>query len=139
MTLVWPVAFLLVAGLAGCDSPRKELDRHELSVTVKSLASLSAEAELLVRQFERRDVTAAFAWAHQQALAQESIKLSQQLAKPARGALQPARDEALQLNGRLQATLLRVAQAEGAPDRLEQLQQDLHALGARAHAVEQSL
>jgi len=129
---------LLAAVAAGCDSPRKELDRHELTVAVKSLGSLSAEAEVLAEELEQQHVTEAFALAHQQALAQESLKLSEQLAKPVPAKLEAPQQQAAQLNLRLRQTLLQVARA-ARPEQLAQLRHGLQEVSAEAKSLEDAL
>jgi hypothetical protein len=140
MKPVWCFAVLLLAALAaGCDSPRKELDSHELTVAVKSLGSLSAEAEMLTAELEQRHVTDSFAWTHQQALAQESLKLAGQLTKPLPARLQPAQQEALQLNTQLQAALLQIAKAGSQPEQLAELKHGLQDLAAQVKSLEDGL
>jgi hypothetical protein len=131
------VSLLLVAAVAtGCDSPRSELDAHQLTEAIKSLASLSAEAELLARQWTTGDVTRAFTLVHQDALEQESLKLSKQLGKPVPDALRPAHQRAVALNGRLQAGLVQVAKAAAQPGQLAQLRQEFHSIKTDAKALE---
>jgi uncharacterized protein YcfL len=132
------VLLLLAAVAAGCDSPRKELDRHELTMSVKSLASLSAEAEVLAAELGQQHVTDSFALAHQQALAQESLKLSEQLAKPAPARLQAAQQQAAQLNLRLQQTVLQVARA-ARPEQLAQLRHGFQEVSVQAKSLEDAL
>lgn len=133
-------ALLLAAAcVAGCDTPRSQLDAHELQLAAKSLASLSAEAELLSRELAAQDVSAEFAWVHQQALADESLKLSRQLAKPVPPSLRAAHGTITALNARLLADVGRVAQDRGTPARVTELEQDLHRLAGEARSMEQRL
>jgi hypothetical protein len=132
------LAVLLFAATAvGCDSPRQQLDSHELALAAKSLASLSAEAELLVRQLGSGTVTVNFALVHQDALAQETLKLAKQLAKPVPDDLRSTHQRELAINGRLQSGLGQIATAPAQPARLARLEQRFHALRADARALEQ--
>jgi hypothetical protein len=134
------VALLLcAAAAAGCDSPRTPLEAHELQQAAKSLGSLCAEAQLLSRELAAHSVTADFAWVHQQALAEESLKLSRQLAKPVPAPLRDAHEGMSALNARFLTDVTRIAQARGAPQQLAGLEQDLRRLAGEAQAMEQRL
>ena len=137
MNLAARVALLLFAvAAAGCDSPKSELNARELTSAAKSLASLSAEAQLLAREWGSGSVTLAFALVHQDALEQESLKLAKQLAKPAPDDLRSAQERALALNARLQSGLVQIAKAPAQPAQLSQLEQDFERIKAEAKALE---
>lgn len=137
--LVLAVALGAALGMAGCDSPRQQLDAHALGNAVRSLGSLSAEAQVLADELEHQHVTVSFALAHQQALAQESLKLSEQLAKPAPAKLQAAQQRAAQLNLQLQQTVLQVARAARQPEQLDQLRHGFQEVSAEAQSLEEAL
>jgi hypothetical protein len=137
MNLAARIALLLFAvATASCDSPNSELDARELTSAAKSLASLSAEAQLLTRQWNSGDVTFSFALVHQDALQQESLKLAKQLAKPAPDDLRSAQERALALNARLQSGLVQIAKAPAQPAQLSQLEQDFQRVKTEAKALE---
>jgi hypothetical protein len=137
MNLTARIALLLFAvAAASCDSPKSELDARELTSAAKSLASLSAEAQLLAREWGSGSVTMAFALVHQDALQQESLKVAKQLAKPVPDELRSARDRALELNSRLQTGLSQIAKAPARPAQLARLQQDFQRVEAEATALE---
>ena len=127
---------LFAAAAAGCDSPCDQLDSHELTRAAKSLESLSAEAELLAHELGGNSVTLHFAWVHQDALEQESLKVARQLAKPAPDGLRFAQQRELALNTRLQTGLGQVAKAAGQPAQLAQLEQHFHRVNAEVKALE---
>jgi len=137
MNLAAPIALLLFAvATAGCDSPKSQLDARELTSAAKSLASLSAEAQLLAHEWSSGDVTLAFALVHQDALEQESLKLAKQLAKPAPDDLRSAQQRALALNARLQSGLIQIAKAPAQPTQQAQLEQEFRLVKAQAKALE---
>jgi hypothetical protein len=127
---------LVAAAAAGCDSPGKPLDAHELTLSAKTLASLSAEADLLTRQLGSGSVTPDFAQVHQDALQQESLKLARQLAKPVPDPLRSAHARALALNARLQTQLGQLTQARAQPAQLARLEQEFRRLKGEAKALE---
>jgi hypothetical protein len=137
MNLAARIALLLFAvAAASCDSPNSELDARELTSAAKSLASVSAEAQLLAREWGSGTVTMAFALVHQDALQQESLKLAKQLAKPVPDDLRSAQARALALNSRLQTDLGQIAKAPAQPARLARLEQDFQRVKAEAKALE---
>ena len=137
MNLAARIALLLFAvAAAGCDSPKSELNARELTSAAKSLASLSAEAQLLAREWGSGSVTLAFALVHQDALQQESLKLAKQLAKPVPDDLRSAQERALALNSRLQTGLGQIAKAPAQPAQLARLEQDFQRVEAEAKSLE---
>jgi methyl-accepting chemotaxis protein len=126
-------------GVSGCDSPRQVLDAHTLGTAVRGLGSLSSEAGVLADELGQRHVTLSFALAHQQALAQESLKLSEQITKPAPPRLQALQQQAAQLNLRLQQTVLQVARTAPQAEQLAQLRHSLQELSAQAKSLEDAL
>jgi hypothetical protein len=137
MNLAARVALLLfAAAAAGCDSPKSQLDARELTTAAKSLASLSAEAQLLAREWSSGHVTLSFALVHQDALQQESLKLAKQLAKPAPDDLRLAQERALALNTRLQSGVGQIAKAPAQPTQLVRLELDFERVKAEAKALE---
>jgi hypothetical protein len=131
-----PIALLLaVAAAAGCDSPQSEIDAHALSTAAKSLASLSAEARLFARQFGSGGITLDFVLVHQQALAQESLKVATQLARPAPQNLRSVQQRELALNTRLQTALGQVANTAARPAQLAQLEQEFQRIETEAKAL----
>jgi hypothetical protein len=118
--------------LAACDGP----DSHELKRAAHQLAGLSADAELLAAQVAAHSVTDRFASVHQQALGEESLTLSKQLAKPVPMGLRAAHDSLVALNARFQIDVARIAQASAQPDELEDLRRSFRALRTQAKALE---
>lgn len=125
----------LAATLAACDAPDTALAPKELQQTAKSLASLSAEAGLLAAHLAHHDVTPQFAAVHQQALGDESLKLSRKLARPVAVDQRTAHDALALLNTRFQTQVARVAQASAQPVELGRLQDEFRALKAQAGAL----
>jgi hypothetical protein len=128
---------LFAAAAASCDSPRRQLDAHELTLAGKRLASLSAEAELLAQQLGSGKVTVNFALVHQDALEQETLEVAKQLARTVPDELRPAHQRELALNSRLQAGLGQIGTAPAQPAHLARLEQEFRAMKAEAHALEQ--
>lgn len=133
------VAILFALAASACDSPRSPIDAHELGLAAKSLASLSTEAELLATELAAGSVTADFAWVHQQALADESLKVAKQLAKPVPPELRAAHEKISALNAQFQAEVTRIAQERSAPAQSAALQRDLQRLSGQAKSMEQQL
>jgi hypothetical protein len=132
-----PIAIVVCAfALGACEGPDSGLDAHELTQAAHQVAALSAEAELLAAQVAVHSVTDRFASVHQQALGEESLKLSKQLAKPVPAGLRTAHDSLAALNARLQTDLARIAQASAQPDELRRLRETFLALSAQAKALE---
>lgn len=121
---------------AGCDSPRTQLADHELSEAAQGVERLAAEAELLASQRAAGSVSTNFAWVHQQALAEESIELSQRMARPVPQALRQRHEDIATANSLLQAQVLRIAQAGDDADQLIALQRALHRLSRQARTME---
>jgi hypothetical protein len=132
-----PIAIAICTfALAACAGPDSELDAHELKQAAHQLASLSAEADLLSGQVAVRSVTDGFASVQQQALGEESLKLSKQLAKPVPMGLRAAHDSLAALNARFQIDVARIAQASAQPDELEDLRHSFRTLRTQAKALE---
>jgi outer membrane murein-binding lipoprotein Lpp len=126
------VSSLLVAG---CDSPRTELDAHDLAVAAQNLTSLAAEAEMLAQQLQARSLSADMAWVHQQALGEESLKVAQHLSKPVPRDLRAPYEKVASLNARLQTEVTRIASAANAPGELDALQREFHAIADAARPI----
>jgi hypothetical protein len=121
---------------AACEGPDAGLDAHELKQAARSLGNLSAEAGLLAQQLAAHDVTSQFASVHQQALGEESLKLSKQLAKPVPAGLRAAHDPLAALNARFQTDVARIASAAAQPDDLQRLRESLRDINRQAKALE---
>lgn len=122
--------------LAGCDSPRKLLDAHDLQIAAQQLASYAGEGEWLAQQLREGSITANMAWVHERALGEDAAKVSRDLAtQSAPDALRAAHDKLLQLDERLQASITRVASTDGKPAELEALQREFHAIAAEAQPM----
>jgi len=132
-----PIVIVICAiALAACESPDSELDPHELRRAQHGFTALSADAGLLAEQLASHNVSSHFASVHQQALGQESLKLSEQLAKPVPPGLRTAHDALAALNARFQIDVARIAQASANPSDLERLRDSFRAMKAQAAALE---
>jgi hypothetical protein len=133
-----PIAIAICAfALAACEGPDAGLDAHELNQAAHQFASLSAEAGLLAEQVAVHSVTDRFASVHQQALGEESLNLSKQLAKPVPAGLRVAHDALATLNARFQIDVARIAQASAEPAELQRLRDSFRAMRAQAKALEE--
>jgi hypothetical protein len=122
--------------LAGCDSPRKPLDSHDLQIAAQQVASYAGEGEWLAQQLRERSITSNMAWVHERALGEDAAKVSRDLAtKSAPDALRATHDKLLQLDERVQASITRVAAADGKPDELASLEREFHAIAAEAQPI----
>jgi hypothetical protein len=122
--------------LAGCDSPRKPLDSHELQIAAQQVASYAGEGEWLAQQLREGSITSNMAWVHERALGEDAAKVSRDLAtKSAPDALRATHDKLLQLDERVQASITRVAAADGKPDELASLEREFHAIAAEAQPI----
>jgi hypothetical protein len=132
-----PIAIVVCAfALGACEGPDSGLDAHELKQAAHQVAALSAEAELLAAQVAVHSVTDRFASVHQQALGEESLKLSKQLAKPVPPGLRAGHDALATLNAQFQIDVARIAQASAQPADLARLRDSFRALRAQAKALE---
>jgi hypothetical protein len=132
-----PIVIALCAfALAACESPDAGLDAHELRQAAHAFAGLSAESGLLAGQLAARNVTSQFASVHQQALGDESLKLSKRLAKPVPSGLRATHDSLASLNARFQSDVARIAQASARQDDLQRLRDSFLAMQAQAQALE---
>src|SRR5438270_406817 len=132
-----PIAIAICTfALAACERPDAGLDAHELKQAAHQLASLSAEADLLAAQVAVHSVTDAFASVQQQALGDESLALSKQLAKPVPLGLRAAHDSLAALNARFQIDVARIAQASAQAGGLEDLRLSFRAMRTQAKALE---
>ena len=129
---------VLATCLAGCEPapPREQLDAHTLHVQLQQLASLAGEAVLLTQELEAHHLNPAFAWVHQQALAEETSRAASGLAQPAPAPLRAAQDEAMHVAAGLQAELTRVAGVQGDAGELQALRARFEQLRRRARALE---
>jgi hypothetical protein len=136
---VWWLALACLA--AGCSppAPRALLQADDLREQVRVLESISAEAKVLAQQRAAGSVTAAFAWVHQQALAGESARAAEALARPTTESLRPAQGQALQLAAQLQGQVNRVAQAGAQAGPLADLAHAFAALQSQSAALEHRL
>jgi hypothetical protein len=76
------------------------------------------------------------AWVHERALGEDAAKVSRDLAtKSAPDALRATHDKLLQLDERVQASITRVAAADGKPDELASLEREFHAIAAEAQPI----
>jgi hypothetical protein len=133
------IAVLAVGfALAGCDSPRKPLDSHDLQIAAQQVASYAGEGEWLAQQLREGSITSNMAWVHERALGEDAAKVSRDLAtKSAPDALRATHDKLLQLDERVQASITRVAAADGKPDELASLEREFHAIAAEAQPMGQ--
>jgi hypothetical protein len=133
-----PFFFAIALALAGCDSPRKPFDAHELQVAAQQVVSYAGEGEWLAQQLRERSITPNMAWVHERALGEDAAKVSRELAtKSAPDALRATHDKLLQLDERIQANITRVAAADGKPEELDALQREFHAVAAEARTLGQ--
>jgi len=130
------VIFICAFALAACEGPDTELDPHELKRAQHGFTALSAEAGLLAEQLASHGVPSRFASVHQQALGEESLKLSRQLAKPVPPGLRTAHDKLASLNARFQIEVARIAQASSNTSDLERLRESFRDMKAQAAALE---
>ncbi len=130
-------ALLLAAALAGCHPapPREALDRDQLAVQLRQVASLGAEAVMFTDEVASGHLAGAYAWTQQQALAAEAGHIAGELAQPAPPQLREPQRIALQLATALQLELTRIAPAQRHPDELRALRERFSALQAQAKAL----
>jgi hypothetical protein len=132
-----PIVIVICAFVfAACEGPDAGLDAHELKQAARSVGNLSAEAGLLAQELAAHSVTSQFASVHQQALGEESLKLSKQLAKPVPAGLCAAHDPLAALNARFQTDVARIASAAARPDDLQRLRESFATIKAQAKALE---
>lgn len=103
------VAAAAAALLAACGSPREELTRDELATSARELRQLAADAQLLATERARDHVTENFAWVHQKALGDASLKLAEEVAKPVPPSLRPDFDQWVALNARFGTEVRNIA------------------------------
>jgi hypothetical protein len=133
-----PVCVIVVVGsllAAACDSPRTELDAHDLGVAAQQVTSLASEAELLAQQLHARNVSADMAWVHQQALGDDALKVAKQLSKPVPRDMRAPYEKLSSLNARLQAKVMRIASATNAAGDLDALEREFHDIAAQARPL----
>jgi hypothetical protein len=132
MSRAWPVLVVSMVLTAACDSPRGQLETHDIAIAARSLVSLAAEAGMLSEQLALDNVSSDFAAVHQKALGEESLKIAKEVAKPVPDKLRETHQALAALNARFQTAITRVADAHGKPGELERLQLEFKELGARA-------
>lgn len=132
------VACLACAALAACDSPRSELDRHDLGAAAQQLESIAAEGSWLAQQLQERSVTVSFAWVDQRALGEDASKAAQDAMKTAPAQLRPQQEQLAQLAARLQVELSRIAPAAADASDLARLQRELQSIAAALHPLAQA-
>lgn len=127
--------------LAACQPspPKQALDRHELKLQARSLAAISAQADLFAQQLQQGSLDGDYAWVHQQALSDEAGDAAKEVAKPAPDDLRASQAQALRLAAALQDQLNRTADARKRSAELERLRARFAALQAGAQALEQAL
>jgi hypothetical protein len=138
MPRVCPSLVLLIVLAAGCDSPRSQLEAHDLEIAARTFASLAAEAGMLSDQLAHDHVSGDFAAVHQKALGEESLKIAKEVAKPVPDKLRESHQALTALNARFQTAITRVADAHGKAGELERLQREFQELGAEASAMKGS-
>jgi hypothetical protein len=128
---------LLALTLAACEPapPRSALDREQLDLQLRELASLAAEASLFTREMAAGHLNGAYPWVQQQALAAQAGRIAGELAQPAPEALLSAQQEAMQLARRLQVALTRVAGTRDDPAQLQVLGEAFTAARSQARAL----
>jgi hypothetical protein len=137
-----PVCILVLLGailLGGCDSPRTELDAHDLGVAAQNVTSLAGEAELLAQQLQAHSVSADMAWVHQKALGDEALKVAQRLSKPVPRDMRAQYEKVSSLNTRLQSDVSRIASAANATGELDALQREFHEIAVQARPIGNSI
>lgn len=129
-------ACAMAALVAACESPRTQLDPDDIRFVARKLAGLASEASLLAGALQDAKVTENYAWVHQQSLRDESLELTQQLAKPAPDRLRESQARLTRLNTRLQADVTRVAPASGDAQRLRALRSEFDDVSREAGALQ---
>src|SRR4051812_36921876 len=97
------LASCLCAALAACESPRTGVDDHDLATAAHHLESIAREAQWLAQQVEAHDVNLGMAWVHQQALGEDALDVSRDLAKPVPPRLRERHAQLVALAAQLQA------------------------------------
>jgi len=132
---LWVVC--LAAALAGCDSPKSNLEPSALDRAARQTTSLSAEASLLTQQIAQGKVNDGFIWVHQRALQDDAQKTWASLHKPVAEELRARQERMLGILARLQTALDGVAPARADPAKLQALHALFDQLRQQARAAQE--
>jgi len=138
MRPVWIIVLFAAILAAGCDSPRTELDAHDLGVAAQHVTSLAGEAGMLAQQLQGGDVSAGMAWVHQQALGDDARKVAKELSKPVPADMRAQFEKVFSLNAQLQAEVMRIAPAANDSGELDALRRTFHDIAAQARPIGES-
>jgi hypothetical protein len=125
----------LCALVAACDSPRTQLDPHDLSIAAQQVESIAAESRWLAQELRVGDIPSGMAWVHQKALGDDALKAAQQVTKPAPASLRDSQQQVAQLAARLQSQVSRIAPAANHPGDLDALAREFESIANAAHPL----
>jgi len=130
-------ALTLCAWVAACDSPRSQLELHELAVTAQQIESVAGESHWLAEQLRMGNITQGMAWVHQKALGEDALKAAEDLNKSAPPSLRDSQRQVADLAARLQSQVTRIAPAADHPDELDALQREFDSIAKAVHPLAQ--